>query len=48
MMPLLALRLADIGSPLSLILLWFVLGTVFFTLLRRVRRDDDLGTGRGL
>jgi hypothetical protein len=47
-MTLLGLRLLDLGSPLSLLLLWIALGTVFFALVRKLRRGDEFGTGRGL
>jgi hypothetical protein len=44
----LAIRLVDLGSPISLLVLWIVLGAVFFSLVRKLRRDDELGTGGGL
>jgi hypothetical protein len=47
-MSLLGLRIVDLGSPISLLLLWIVLGTVFFALVRKLRSDDEVGTGRGL
>jgi hypothetical protein len=47
-MSLLAASMTDLGSPISLIALWIVLGTVFFTLVRKLRSDDELGVGRDL
>jgi hypothetical protein len=47
-MVLTALRLVDLGSPLSLTVLWLLLGSVFFVLVRKLRRDGGFGNESGL
>lgn len=38
---LVALRFAELGSAVSLFVLWLALGSLLFAILRRVRRIDD-------
>lgn len=48
MTTLLALRFVDVGGILVMALLWTVLGTLFFAIVRRSRRYRDDGDPRGL